>query len=75
MDEADVALFLIDAKAGLTPDDEFADILRKSGKPVVLVANKAEARALNPVCMRPSGSAWANPVGFPPSTAAACRSA
>ena len=36
---------MIDAKAGLLPDDRtFADIVRKSGKPVVLVANKAEAR-------------------------------
>ncbi|QKV18939.1 ribosome biogenesis GTPase Der [Oricola thermophila] len=45
IDEADVALFIVDAKTGLMPDDRtFADILRKSGKPVVLVANKAEAR-------------------------------
>lgn len=45
IDEADGAMFLIDAKAGLTPADELlADILRKRGKPVVLVANKAEAK-------------------------------
>ncbi|MAZ19118.1 MAG: ribosome biogenesis GTPase Der [Ahrensia sp.] len=45
IEDADVALFMLDAKAGLTPDDTtFADILRKSGKPVVLIANKAEAR-------------------------------
>ncbi|RKF06859.1 ribosome biogenesis GTPase Der [Oceaniradius stylonematis] len=43
--EADLALFLVDAKNGLTAADRtFADILRRSGKPVVLVANKAEAR-------------------------------
>jgi GTPase len=43
--EADIVLFLIDAKAGILPDDKtFADIVRRSGKPVVLVANKAEAR-------------------------------
>jgi GTP-binding protein len=43
--EADLTLFLIDAKTGVTPvDATFADILRRSGKPVVLVANKAEAR-------------------------------
>jgi len=43
--EADLALFLVDAKHGLTADDRtFADILRRSGRPVVLVANKAEAR-------------------------------
>ncbi len=45
IDEADLALFLIDAKAGITPADEtLAGILRRRGKPVVLVANKAEAR-------------------------------
>lgn len=45
IDEADLALFVIDAKAGLTPADELlGTILRKRGKPVVLVANKAEAR-------------------------------
>jgi GTP-binding protein len=43
--EADLVFFMIDAKAGLTPDDRtFAEIVRKSGKPVVLVANKAEAK-------------------------------
>ncbi|OQM75565.1 ribosome biogenesis GTPase Der [Manganibacter manganicus] len=43
--EADLVFFLIDAKAGLMPDDRtFADVVRRSGKPVVLVANKAEAR-------------------------------
>ncbi|MEX3007888.1 ribosome biogenesis GTPase Der [Hoeflea sp. TYP-13] len=45
IEEADLALFLIDAKMGLTPADEtLAKILRKRGKPVVVVANKAEAR-------------------------------
>jgi len=44
--EADVILFMIDARAGVTPlDEQFGQILRKSGKPVHLVANKAEGRA------------------------------
>ncbi len=44
--EADIVLFLIDARAGVTPlDAEFARLLRKSGKPVYLIANKAESRA------------------------------
>ncbi|MFC3078333.1 ribosome biogenesis GTPase Der [Phenylobacterium terrae] len=44
--EADVALFVIDAREGVTPLDEvFAEILRKHDKPVVLVANKAEGKA------------------------------
>jgi GTP-binding protein len=43
--DADVVLFLIDARAGIIPDDHaFADVLRRAGKPVVLVANKAESR-------------------------------
>lgn len=43
--EADVTLFLIDARAGVTPLDEgFANLLRRAGKPVILVANKAEGK-------------------------------
>lgn len=46
IDEADVSLFVIDAREGVTPMDEvFAEILRKRDKPVVLVANKAEGKA------------------------------
>lgn len=41
--QADVILFLIDARLGLTPMDQpFADLVRRSGKPVILLANKAE---------------------------------
>jgi GTP-binding protein len=44
--EADVVLFLIDARAGLTPSDRFfADVARRSQKPVILVANKFEGKA------------------------------
>ena len=44
--EADVVLFMIDGRAGLTADDErFADLVRRSQRPVILVANKAEGRA------------------------------
>src|SRR5499427_4638241 len=47
--DADVALLLIDAREGVTEADRhFADRLRRSGKPVVLVANKAEGRAALP---------------------------
>ncbi len=43
---ADACLFMIDARIGVTPTDEvFADILRRSGTPVILAANKAEGRA------------------------------
>lgn len=45
IDESDVALFLFDARVGLQPYDEhFADILRQSGKPVILLANKCESK-------------------------------
>ena len=45
IDEADLTLFVVDAKTGLTPvDQNLAELLRKRGKPVVLVANKSEAR-------------------------------
>jgi GTP-binding protein len=41
---ADVCILLVDARAGVTPGDEIvADALRKSGKPVILVANKSES--------------------------------
>src|SRR5687767_5682629 len=43
---ADAILFLVDARAGSTPVDRaFANLIRKSGKPAILVANKAEGRA------------------------------
>ena len=44
--DADVALFLIDAREGVTPlDSEIARWLRAADTPVVIVANKAESRA------------------------------
>lgn len=44
--EAELALFLIDARAGLTPEDEtFATLLRRANIPVVVAANKAEGKA------------------------------
>ena len=50
--EADVILFMIDARAGVTPlDERFAQVLRKSGKEVHLLANKAEGRAADPGLM------------------------
>ncbi len=49
LDEADVALFLIDARVGLTPlDSFFANTLRAGRTPVVLVANKCEGSAAQP---------------------------
>lgn len=46
VDEADICLFVIDARVGVTAADEyFADILRKRAKHVIVAANKAEGRA------------------------------
>src|ERR1700761_5742467 len=43
--EADVCLFCIDGRAGVTAGDEIiGQALRRSGKPVVLIANKCEGR-------------------------------
>jgi GTP-binding protein len=43
IEEADVIVFLVDTKSGITEADaEVADLLRRSGKPVVLGANKAD---------------------------------
>ncbi len=44
--EADLVLFCIDARSGITPADQhFATWLRRQGRPVLLVANKAEGKA------------------------------
>ncbi len=44
--DADAILFVIDARVGVTPHDRhFADLVRRAGKPVILLANKAESRA------------------------------
>jgi GTP-binding protein len=41
--EADLVLFVVDARAGITPgDEEVADIMRRSHKPVLLLANKID---------------------------------
>jgi len=44
--QADAVLFVVDARVGVTPADRaFAELVRKSGKPAIVVANKAEGRA------------------------------
>lgn len=47
LDDADLALLVVDARAGLTPlDEHFANWLRRADKPVALVANKCEGRQI-----------------------------
>ena len=44
--QADAVFFLVDARAGATPADrDFAGLVRRSGKPAIVVANKSEGRA------------------------------
>jgi GTPase len=46
IEQADAVLFLIDGRAGLVPDDRvFAELIRKSGKPAIVAANKCEGKA------------------------------
>ena len=43
--QADLVLFVVDARAGITPADRaFANWLRRAALPVILIANKAEGR-------------------------------
>lgn len=45
LESADLGIFLVDARTGVTPlDEEIARLLRSQAKPIVLVANKCEAR-------------------------------
>ncbi|TAN64054.1 ribosome biogenesis GTPase Der [bacterium] len=45
IEEADVIIFVLDAKAGLTAGDiDIADMLRRSGKPIIYVANKTDSQ-------------------------------
>ena len=46
IDEADAVIFLVDAREGLTGQDRtIADLLRRSGRPVLLAVNKSEGLA------------------------------
>jgi GTPase len=60
--EADVGLFVVDARAGVTPaDEEIAEGLRRQGKPVLLLANKCEGRLAG----AQAAEAWALGLGEP----------
>jgi len=62
---ADASLFLIDARVGITPNDElFADILRRSGRPVILAANKAEGRAAEAGLIEAYGLGLGEPIAL-----------
>src|ERR1700704_5191433 len=45
IEQANAVFFMLDAKTGPVPEDRaFADLVRRSGKPVIVVANKAEGK-------------------------------
>jgi GTPase len=63
--DADVIVFVIDARAGVTPtDEEFAGRIRKLGKPVILVGNKAETRAVVPGLAEAYGLGFGEPLAI-----------
>lgn len=65
LERADVALFVVDARAGITPQDEqFAQWLRRKGRPVVLVANKAEGGKMANVIAESYGLGFGEPVAI-----------
>ena len=62
---ADAVFFLIDARAGPTPADRaFADLVRRSGKPAVLIANKSEGRAAEAGLIEAYGLGLGDPVAI-----------
>ncbi|WP_404712044.1 ribosome biogenesis GTPase Der [Sphingomonas sp. MMS24-J13] len=65
VDEADVALFLIDARAGVTPlDEEISRWLRNSDTPVILMGNKAEGKAGESGLIEAYGLGLGDPIPF-----------
>ncbi len=62
--QADLVLFVLDARAGVTPADEhFARWLRRRGRPVLLVANKAEGRTATSSILDAYSLGLGDPVG------------
>ncbi|ARS27936.1 ribosome biogenesis GTPase Der [Sphingomonas sp. KC8] len=65
VDTADVALFLIDSRAGVTPlDEEIARWLRSGDTPVVMLANKAEGKAGEGGVLEAYALGFGDPVPF-----------
>jgi GTPase len=63
--EADIVLFLIDARAGVTPADSgIAELLRRSAKPVIVVANKVESKAGETGYFEAYDLGWGEPVAI-----------
>src|SRR5215204_5014397 len=65
IDQADAVFFMLDAKSGPVPDDRaFADLVRRSGKPVIVVANKAEGKGSGARVLEAYELGLGDPVGI-----------
>lgn len=63
--ESDLVLFVIDARAGVTTADEhFGQLVRTSGRPVVLLANKVEGRAADPGLLEAYSLGFGEPIAI-----------
>jgi GTP-binding protein len=63
--EADLAVFVIDAREGVVPLDHiFAEALRRSGKPVIVAANKTEGKAGDAGAMEAFALGFGEPVSI-----------
>lgn len=62
---ADVVLFVVDARAGVTPADEaYAALLRRASHPVIVLANKAEGRAGDTAALEAYSLGLGDPIAF-----------
>ncbi|MFD0986920.1 ribosome biogenesis GTPase Der [Methyloligella solikamskensis] len=63
--QADLVLFLIDAREGVIPADQmFAGMVRDSGKPVIVAGNKCEGRAAEPGLMEAYSLGFGEPIAL-----------
>jgi GTPase len=65
VDDADLVLFIVDARAGITPgDEEIAAILRRARKPVLVLANKIDEPAQEPLALEFHRLGLGDPIPF-----------
>lgn len=63
--DSDIIFFVIDAKAGVTPIDlDYAGMVRRSGKPVILLVNKAEGGKIHATLGEASALGLGNPIAI-----------
>lgn len=65
INEADICLFLFDSRAGVQPyDEQFADLVRQTHKPVILLANKCEGKTQENGIYEAYKLGWGEPIPF-----------